>query len=202
MPNAAGILFVHDGRVLLLKRSPDAADAPSTWGFPGGHIEKGETPEQAARRETQEETSVMYNGPLQYLYDDGDFCCYGAAMPEDLAQFDTQAALNDEHTDAGWFAFDDLPEPLHPGMMELTKMPLIEGKSDKARSENIATEIKAGKSPAQAAAIGYSVQRKAGGKDRGMARDEDTAGMLESLRKCAEECCMMGGTKAYDRKRK
>lgn len=40
-------------------------------------------------------------------------------------------------------------------------MPLIEGKSDKARSENIAKEIEAGKDPKQAAAIAYSVQRKA-----------------------------------------
>lgn len=40
-------------------------------------------------------------------------------------------------------------------------MPLIEGKSDKSRSENIRTEIEAGKSPKQAEAIGYAVQRRA-----------------------------------------
>lgn len=40
-------------------------------------------------------------------------------------------------------------------------MPLIHSKSDKARSENIATEVKAGKDPKQAAAIAYSVQRQA-----------------------------------------
>jgi len=40
-------------------------------------------------------------------------------------------------------------------------MPLKKGKSDKARSENIATEIRAGKKPKQAEAIAYSVQRKA-----------------------------------------
>jgi hypothetical protein len=46
-------------------------------------------------------------------------------------------------------------------------MPLIESTSDKARSENIATEVRAGKKPAQAAAIGYSVQRKAEAKRKG-----------------------------------
>ena len=114
MPNAAGILFVNDGRVLLLKRSPDAANAPSTWGFPGGHIEAGETPEQAARRETQEEIGVTYNGPLQYLYDDGNFCCYGASMNrKSPAYVDAHFHhVNDEHTDSGWFDFDDLPEPV------------------------------------------------------------------------------------------
>ncbi|ABR10535.1 BcepNY3gp01 [Burkholderia phage BcepNY3] len=40
-------------------------------------------------------------------------------------------------------------------------MPLIEGKSDKSRSENIRTEVEAGKSPKQAEAIGYAVQRRA-----------------------------------------
>lgn len=40
-------------------------------------------------------------------------------------------------------------------------MPLIHSSSDKARSENIRREIEAGKPRAQAAAIGYSVQRQA-----------------------------------------
>jgi hypothetical protein len=39
-------------------------------------------------------------------------------------------------------------------------MPLIQGKSDETRGENIATEIAAGKSPEQAAAIAYSIQRE------------------------------------------
>jgi len=40
-------------------------------------------------------------------------------------------------------------------------MPLKKGTSDKTRSANIAKEIKAGKKPSQAAAIGYAVQREA-----------------------------------------
>lgn len=39
-------------------------------------------------------------------------------------------------------------------------MPLIQGKSDETRSKNIATEIKAGKDPKQAAAIAYSIQKE------------------------------------------
>jgi len=46
-------------------------------------------------------------------------------------------------------------------------MPLKKSASDKSRSANIATEIRAGKKPAQAEAIAYSVQRKAkGGKKK------------------------------------
>ena len=39
-------------------------------------------------------------------------------------------------------------------------MPLSYGSSDKTRSENIGREIKAGRDPKQAAAIGYAIQRK------------------------------------------
>lgn len=45
-----------------------------------------------------------------------------------------------------------------------SKMPLKKGTSDKTRQTNIATEIKAGKKPAQAVAIGYAVQREAKAK--------------------------------------
>jgi len=38
-------------------------------------------------------------------------------------------------------------------------MPLEHSKSNKARSRNIETEIKAGKDPKQAAAIAYRIQR-------------------------------------------
>lgn len=46
-------------------------------------------------------------------------------------------------------------------------MPLEKSKSNAARSRNIKREIKAGKSPKQAAAIGYSVQRQARKSKRG-----------------------------------
>lgn len=117
-PRAAGILFVNDGCVLLLKRSEDAEDAPGTWGFPGGSIEAGETPEAAARREMLEECGYAYEGPLAPLYTSADgFQCFGAAVAHP-----TVPKLNDEHTAAQWASFDDLPKPLHPGMAELTQL--------------------------------------------------------------------------------
>jgi len=156
-PRAAGILFVHGGRVLLLKRANTAQDAPGTWAFPAGGIERGETPETAARRELQEECGRTYDGPLTPLYTSRDgFACFGAALDATFAP-----QLNHEHSAAQWAPFDKLPAPLHPGMQELTIMPLIQGKSDKARSDNIQREIEAGKGPKQAAAIAYNVQREA-----------------------------------------
>lgn len=45
-------------------------------------------------------------------------------------------------------------------------MPLKKSSSDKARGQNIATEIKAGKPVKQAIAIGYSEQRAAKKKSK------------------------------------
>lgn len=64
---------------------------------------------------------------------------------------------------------------------------LIEGKSDKTRASNIKTEIKAGKPPAQAAAIAYRTQREA---QDGL----DPQAHLMALYKIAGDCM------AYDAK--
>ena len=59
----AGIVFLFDEqwRVLLQKRADD-----HTWCVPGGAMELGETPEEAARRETFEETGLL-PGKLEFF---------------------------------------------------------------------------------------------------------------------------------------
>ena len=52
------VLLDKKGRTLLLLRPRQANWAPLKWGFPGGKIEAGETPRQAAIRETSEETQL------------------------------------------------------------------------------------------------------------------------------------------------
>ena len=61
---AALAVIVRADQVLLVKRKnePDAG----LWGFPGGHVELGETALTAAVRELKEETSV-FGRPLHYL---------------------------------------------------------------------------------------------------------------------------------------
>lgn len=54
------VVFVVDpqGRVLMQHRSADAAVSPNQWSMPGGKIEDGESPVEAARREVHEETGL------------------------------------------------------------------------------------------------------------------------------------------------
>ncbi|MEP0943692.1 MAG: NUDIX domain-containing protein [Rhizobiaceae bacterium] len=51
-------LLLTSGRVLLARRSVDRRIYPDCWSFPGGHIEAGESLEQALVRELEEELGV------------------------------------------------------------------------------------------------------------------------------------------------
>jgi len=56
--HAAGlILQAPDRSILLLRRSP-LVNNPGYWNLPGGRIDPGETPLQAAMRETFEESGI------------------------------------------------------------------------------------------------------------------------------------------------
>ncbi|WP_435883866.1 NUDIX domain-containing protein [Streptomyces tanashiensis] len=53
----AAAVVVHDERVLLVRRR--VAEGALSWQFPAGKIEPEETPEEAAARETAEETGLL-----------------------------------------------------------------------------------------------------------------------------------------------
>ncbi|WP_329581391.1 NUDIX hydrolase [Kitasatospora sp. NBC_01250] len=55
-PGIAAAIVVHEGRVLMVRRR--VSEGQLSWQFPAGEIEAGESPEQAAVRETAEETGL------------------------------------------------------------------------------------------------------------------------------------------------
>jgi 8-oxo-dGTP diphosphatase len=55
---AAGLLAVAPGPYVLLQHRAPWSHSGDTWGVPGGALSSQETPEQAARRETVEETGL------------------------------------------------------------------------------------------------------------------------------------------------
>lgn len=108
---AAGILFECGPRILLVHR-----DDGLGWGFPGGGIEEGETPEEAARRETYEEIGLRYTRPLLFWHVQ-EFAGIGFATF--VADVDEQfiPRLNWEHDDYRWATLDEARAMhLHPGV--------------------------------------------------------------------------------------
>ena len=57
-PAAVLVAFHEDGRLLLTKRSARLKHHPGQIAFPGGKLEQGETLEQAALREAEEEVGL------------------------------------------------------------------------------------------------------------------------------------------------
>jgi 8-oxo-dGTP diphosphatase len=55
-PAIAAAVIAHKGKVLLVKRR--VKEGALSWQFPAGEIESGESPEEAAARETIEETGL------------------------------------------------------------------------------------------------------------------------------------------------
>jgi 8-oxo-dGTP diphosphatase len=107
----AGALIVDDdGRIFIQRRSPDRRLFPDTWDIVGGHLEAGESVEDALHREVQEETgwtvSVVLGPVGEYAYTGND----GVARVEAdfLVRVDGDLARprleEGKHTESRWIA--------------------------------------------------------------------------------------------------
>lgn len=113
---AAGVIFRCDGLILLLKRADGTG-----WGFPGGGVEPGETPEIAARREVGEELSCQYDGQLLIHCVQPYYSIRFVTFIADLTSMsDLIPVLNEEHTEYRWVTVDYALRVmnLHPGVMQ------------------------------------------------------------------------------------
>ena len=78
---AGGCVFNDSGEVLLQRRGDSGM-----WGFPGGAVEIGETPEMAAIREVKEETGLDVEvGELIGIYTDFDVRCQNGDKYQSIA---------------------------------------------------------------------------------------------------------------------
>ncbi len=125
MVGAAVLIVDHKQRLLLMKRSDSGC-----WGPPGGATEPGERVEEAAKRETQEETGLyvgemqlfgVFSGPeLFHKYPNGDEV-YNVTIVYLTRDFkdDTggaQVTIDSEHTEWAWFTTTEIPENISPPM--------------------------------------------------------------------------------------
>jgi 8-oxo-dGTP pyrophosphatase MutT (NUDIX family) len=118
MVGAAILVLDEQDRLLMMKRSDSGC-----WGPPGGATEPGEVVEEAAKRETLEETNLevgemylfgVFSGPeLYYKYPNGDEV-YNVTIVYLSHDWRGQVKLNGEHTEWNWFAADEIPDDVSP----------------------------------------------------------------------------------------
>jgi 8-oxo-dGTP pyrophosphatase MutT (NUDIX family) len=112
MPSTHCVIRDADGRLLLVRH------VEGRWMLPGGAIEPGETPADAARRECWEEASVLvepfrvvgvYGGPeYGVTYANGDRTRWVVTIFEARILSGEPRAGDDETQDVGWFAAEEL----------------------------------------------------------------------------------------------
>lgn len=116
----AGGMIVKAGRVLLGRRAPHRRICPNTWDLIGGHVEAGETLEQALVRELGEEIGVTPTvfrqiGVIDFTEEAGEAVLFHLFR---ISAFDGEPRLaNAEHTALRWFPFaeaDALPDLASP----------------------------------------------------------------------------------------
>lgn len=105
-PVAFTILLNKEGQGLLLRRGQTAPYAPGLWNFPGGHIDKGETAEDAARRECQEEAGIT---PINLTFlgpKNGYFSYFKGEANTTKVTLGTHWGIQ-ENDSYAWVSFDD-----------------------------------------------------------------------------------------------
>jgi ADP-ribose pyrophosphatase YjhB (NUDIX family) len=118
MVGATVLVFDSENRLLLLKRADNQC-----WGPPGGAVEPGEVVEEAARRETLEETGLeigeitlfgVFSGDDQfYRYPNGDEV-HNVTITYLARVNGGKVQLSPEHTDWKYFPLDKIPSEISP----------------------------------------------------------------------------------------
>jgi 8-oxo-dGTP diphosphatase len=110
-----GVFVMRSDRLMLIRRK--GAHGSGTWSTAGGHLEFGEQPEDCAIREVWEETGVniadvMFMGITNDVFADSGHHYITIWMRGSVIDGDGMIGAPDEVAEVGWFALDNLPQPL------------------------------------------------------------------------------------------
>ena len=100
----------RDGKLLLVKRS-EKESSSGKWCFPGGKIEEGEIPEEAALREVVEETSLdvsILSSGEEFVAEGerGEWIIYPFLMEDSSGEVE----LNHENSEFRWLDNKEIEE--------------------------------------------------------------------------------------------
>ncbi|WP_405808120.1 NUDIX hydrolase [Streptomyces sp. NBC_00210] len=116
-PGIAAAIVVQDDGVLMVRRR--VAEGQLSWQLPAGEIEAGETPEQAAVRETHEEVGMSVTA-LKVLGErvhpkTGRSMSYVSCAVESGTAY---VADDDELTEVAWVRLAEIPEYVPYGLFD------------------------------------------------------------------------------------
>ncbi|MGY2894705.1 NUDIX domain-containing protein [Deinococcus sp. UYEF24] len=112
--NAVGVA-VFQNESLLLHRRHDGL-----WSLPGGHVEPGESLEEAARRETVEETGIeplnlhlwtVVSGSGAFIQEESRRRYYITTIFQSTSSIG-QLRVSHESADVAWFSLSEMPTPV------------------------------------------------------------------------------------------
>jgi ADP-ribose pyrophosphatase YjhB (NUDIX family) len=120
---SVGAVMIDDGRILVVQRGRGVY--AGSWAVPGGRQRRGETMQEAVRREVREETGLVVEvgdpvwigdiidpaDPPSYHYTVVDFTAFAIGG---------ELEAGDDASDARWVDLDEVRDlPLTPTMFEL-----------------------------------------------------------------------------------
>lgn len=112
-----GVIIIKNGKILLAKRK--GSHGAGMWGGAGGHVEFGETPIDAARREVLEEWGISVKNITflccsNFLIDEKHYIDIG--FTADIAKGIPKIQPDEVHRieEIKWFDIANMPKPLFP----------------------------------------------------------------------------------------
>lgn len=110
IPAATALITDGSGHLLLVLRN--RPPGINRWALPGGFVETGESPSEAARRELKEETGLSAYDPslIDIIYQNSDF--YKTALliiGYHFMRFEGEITAGDDADDVQFFKTNDLP---------------------------------------------------------------------------------------------
>lgn len=113
-PKLGALAVCLRGQTVLLAKRRNPPDA-GLWGYPGGHVEFGETLAQAALRELHEETGVTATpgptiGHMEFIHRDGEGgVTHHFLLGAVLCAYETGAATAADDAEAvAWIPFEEV----------------------------------------------------------------------------------------------
>jgi ADP-ribose pyrophosphatase YjhB (NUDIX family) len=122
---SAGIIVKCGDEVLLCKRSEDQTYG-GVWSIPSGHLNYGEEAIKAAHREFEEEMNLKASKNLKLI----SFIPMGKSLmyvylmnvKEKIYPDLENAKDGFEHSECGWFTFDNIPEPINKKLKKVIEI--------------------------------------------------------------------------------